>query len=122
MKNERAWTEPLVGFSSGANPLYGFYKEDIGSFFMTPLEWFTKTFHGVEVAPEELTVISWILPPDKGDECRTSPAERHAHRAMGEVQRVPEEDKEVRGVDLRLRGVRLRTLPDGRPLRVPHPP
>ena len=60
--NERAWAEPLVGSSSGADPLYGFYKEDIGSFFMTPLEWFTKTFPGVEVTPGELTVISWILP------------------------------------------------------------
>jgi len=60
--NERAWAEPLVEFSSGADPLYGFYKEDIGSFFMTPLEWFTKSFPGVEVTPGELTVISWILP------------------------------------------------------------
>ena len=35
MKNERdepAWAEPLVGFSSGADPLYKFYKEDIGEF------------------------------------------------------------------------------------------
>ena len=60
--NERAWAKPLVGFSSGADPLYGFYKEDIGSFFMTPGEWFTKAFPGVEVTPGELTVISWILP------------------------------------------------------------
>ncbi|UCD46018.1 MAG: epoxyqueuosine reductase [Candidatus Bathyarchaeota archaeon] len=61
-ENERAWGEPLVGFSSGADPLYLFYKEDIGSFFMTPLEWFTETFPGVEVEAKELTVISWILP------------------------------------------------------------
>lgn len=61
-ENERAWGEPLVGFSSGADPLYRFYKEDIGSFFLTPLEWFTETFHGVDVKAEELTVISWILP------------------------------------------------------------
>lgn len=61
-ENERSWGKPLVGFSSGADPLYGFYKEDIGSFFLTPLEWFTETFPGVDVKAEELTVISWILP------------------------------------------------------------
>ena len=64
-ENERAWGEPLVGFSSGADPLYGFYKEDIGSFFLTPLEWFTETFPGADVKAEELTVISWILPQTK---------------------------------------------------------
>ena len=61
-ENERAWGKPLVEFSSGADPLYGFYKEDIGSFFLTPLEWFTETFPGVDVKAEELTVVSWILP------------------------------------------------------------
>jgi hypothetical protein len=60
--NERAWADPLVGFSSGADPLYAFFKEDIGSFFMTPIEWFSETFPGVDVTPGELTVISWILP------------------------------------------------------------
>lgn len=88
--NERAWAEPLVGFSSGADPLYGFYKEDIGSLFMTPLEWFAKTFHGVEVAPEELTVISWILPQTeatKAEHClqKDMPTERWARsRIFGE--------------------------------------
>ena len=60
--DERAWADPLVGFSSGADTLYMFYKQDIGSFFLTPLEWFTVSFPGTEVDPEELTVISWILP------------------------------------------------------------
>jgi hypothetical protein len=60
--DEEAWSSPLVGFSSGDDPLYGFYKEDIGSFYVTPVEWFEKTFPGLDVEPEELTVISWILP------------------------------------------------------------
>jgi ferredoxin len=58
---ERAWADPLVGFSSGADPLYGFYKEDIGPFFMTPEEWFKAAFPGMQADPAELTVISWVL-------------------------------------------------------------
>jgi hypothetical protein len=60
--NERAWADPLVGFSNGADPLYEFYKEDIGPFFMTPTEWFDMAFPGMEVEPTELTVMSWVLP------------------------------------------------------------
>ncbi|MFQ6075451.1 MAG: epoxyqueuosine reductase [Candidatus Bathyarchaeia archaeon] len=61
-ENERAWAEPLVGFSSGADPLYQFYKKDIGEFYLTPLEIFTHAFPGARVTPDQLTVISWILP------------------------------------------------------------
>ena len=60
--NEKAWAEPLVGSSGGANPLYPFYKEDIGEFFLLPLEMFSYTFPRVRVTPNQLTVISWILP------------------------------------------------------------
>lgn len=60
--DERAWDDPLVGFSNGADPLYEFLKRDIGSFYWTPIELFSKTFPGSETTPHELTVISWILP------------------------------------------------------------
>ena len=65
MKNEEdepAWAEPLVGFSSGADPLYQFYKEDIGEFYLSPLEFFAHEFPGVDMTPDQLTVVSWILP------------------------------------------------------------
>lgn len=61
-KNEKAWAEPIVGFSSGADPLYQFYKEDIGGFYWTPLEIFTKTFPRSRITSDQLTVVSWILP------------------------------------------------------------
>jgi len=61
-ENERAWAEPLVGFSSGADPLYQFYKTDIGEFYFSPLEIFVKTFPKVKVKADQLTVVSWILP------------------------------------------------------------
>ena len=42
--NDKAWTDPLVAFSSGADPLYQEYKRHIGDFFLTPLEFFSQTF------------------------------------------------------------------------------
>jgi epoxyqueuosine reductase len=65
MKNkedERAWAEPLVGFSNGADPLYQFYKKDIGEFYLSPLEIFVRAFPKAKVTDNHLTVISWILP------------------------------------------------------------
>ncbi len=59
---EPAWDRPIVGFSNGADPIYEFYKKDIGSFFLIPIEFFRGTFPAVEARPEELTVVSWVLP------------------------------------------------------------
>jgi len=61
-KNEEAWADPIVGFSGGDDPLYQFYKADIGGFYWTPLEIFTNTFPQLKVTPNQLTVISWVLP------------------------------------------------------------
>jgi epoxyqueuosine reductase len=63
--NERAWGEPLVGFSRGDDPLYEEYREVVGPFHWTPWEIFTRTFPGMSVEPGELTVICWILPQTK---------------------------------------------------------
>ncbi|MFC1825685.1 epoxyqueuosine reductase, partial [Thermodesulfobacteriota bacterium] len=59
---EKAFDTPLVGFSSGNDPLYESYKDIVGPFHMTPWEIFALTFFDFDVKPEELTVISWILP------------------------------------------------------------
>lgn len=61
-ENERAWKEPLVGFSSGEDPLYQLIKKDVGSFYMTSVEVFEKSFPGRKVATAAITVISWVLP------------------------------------------------------------
>ena len=60
--DEKAWDEPLVGFSSGADPLYEAYKDLVGEDHWTPLEIFSLKFPDVVVRPTDLTVISWILP------------------------------------------------------------
>lgn len=53
---------PLVGFSSGADPLYDEYKAHIGSFYFSPLELFSRSFPDLAPVAEDLTVISWIIP------------------------------------------------------------
>jgi epoxyqueuosine reductase QueG len=87
---EKAWGEPLVGFSRGDDPLYQEYKQVVGTSHWTPWEIFTQTFPETQVEPEELTVICWILPQTeatKADNRRQTvyPAERWARaRIYGE--------------------------------------
>jgi ferredoxin len=91
---EPAWDEPLVGFSSGADPLYDFYKRDIGSFYVLPVEFFRAAHPLIPVRRDELTVISWVLPQTKAtkyDQRKESrmPSERWARaRIMGEAVNV----------------------------------
>ncbi len=59
---DKAWETPLVGFSSGADPLYEAFKDHVGPFHLTPLEIFVAAFGDSGIKPEDLTVISWILP------------------------------------------------------------
>ena len=64
-EREKIFDAPLVGFSSGADPLYDEYKSHIGSFYFSPLELLTKTFPGKEPAAADITVISWIIASTK---------------------------------------------------------
>ena len=69
----KAWDGFLLGFSSGADDLYQFWKRHIGEFHWTPAEAFAlgaaiEQAPGAEppesapaVKPEELTVVSWAL-------------------------------------------------------------
>jgi epoxyqueuosine reductase QueG len=61
-QKEKAWADPLIGFSSGDDSLYQEFKDHIGDFYLTPLEIFTKTFPQLRVTADQLTVVSWILP------------------------------------------------------------
>jgi epoxyqueuosine reductase len=60
--DEKAWDEVLVGFSSGADALYEAYKDLVGPFHWTPTEVFSMNFPDAGAGPEDITVISWILP------------------------------------------------------------
>jgi epoxyqueuosine reductase len=92
--DEPAWAEPLVGFSGGADPLYEFYKEDIGAFYVSPLEFMSNAYPEGTFTADGLTVVSWILPQTKAtkrDHRRETkfPSERWARsRIMGEKANV----------------------------------
>lgn len=87
---EKAFGPPLVGFARGDDPLFEDFKEYVGPFFITPWELFAITFRDPGVRPENLSVISYILPQTeatKRDNRRedTFPAERWARaRIFGE--------------------------------------
>lgn len=89
-ENEKAWENPLVGFSNGDDILYQKYKKYIGPFHWTPLEIFSGTFPEIEIQAENLTVISWVLPATestKSDNRKATiyPSERWARaRIFGE--------------------------------------
>jgi hypothetical protein len=88
-ENEKAWEDPLVGFSRGDDPLYREYKEReyVGTFHWTPLEIFSMTFPSFEVSAENLTVVSWVLPQSKATKSdnrkeKIYPSERWARARM----------------------------------------
>ncbi|MDH7500375.1 MAG: twin-arginine translocation signal domain-containing protein [candidate division NC10 bacterium] len=89
-QKEKAWDEPLVGFSRGDDPLYQAYKEHVGPFHWTPLEAFQLDLPEVSVTEDQLAVISWILPQTeatKADHRKETiyPSERWARsRVFGE--------------------------------------
>lgn len=89
-ENDKAFETPLVGFSRGDDPLYEAFKEHVGPFCMTPWEIFAITFREFSVKPEELTVISWVLPHNKATKAdnrkeKYYPSERWARgRIFGE--------------------------------------
>lgn len=60
--DDKAFGPPLAGYASGDDPIFEEFKRDIGDFYLTPLEAFEKVYPGSGVKPDELTVISWILP------------------------------------------------------------
>jgi hypothetical protein len=60
--NDRAFDSPLVGFSSGGDPLYRDFKIHVGTFHWTPEEAFALAFPELRVKAEDLSVISWVLP------------------------------------------------------------
>ena len=80
----KAWADVLVGFSSGADPLYQDLKEHVGPFHWTPLEAFALSeaaqatdgegagspAAASPVAAEDLTVVSWV--PCQSDEAKRS--------------------------------------------------
>ena len=87
---EPAWDSALVGFASGADPIWQQYKEYVGAFHWTPWEVFNQHRPEENVSAEQLTVVSWILPQrdlvrKKNRRSRKYPSEEYlAHMKEGE--------------------------------------
>ncbi len=60
--DEKVFTAPVIGFANGDDPIFREFKNDIGEFYLTPIELFALNFPDMNVMPHELTVISWIMP------------------------------------------------------------
>lgn len=59
---EKAWDQPLVGFSRGDDLLYQKIKDQIGDFYWTPIDVFRLAFPGSTIKSGQLNIICWILP------------------------------------------------------------
>jgi len=70
---EAAFMPPLVGVCPGDDPIWERIAEDIGPFYWTPLQAFTFAHPEDPPKPEELSVVSWVLPQTQ--------ATRDEHRA-----------------------------------------
>lgn len=72
-----AFDRPLVGIASGADRLFTFLKQDIGSdFYWTPREAFSQAFPNERVQPKELSIIAWVLPQTRETKKAHSKCER----------------------------------------------
>jgi len=60
-----AFDTPLVGFCRGDDPLFEEFKQHIGPFYWTPLEILQIEYPETEFSPQNLSVITWILPQTK---------------------------------------------------------
>ncbi len=69
--NDKAWDDPLVGFSRGDDAYWESFKEHVGPFHWTPAEAFMLAYPNGSVQPGSLTVISWVLPQTKQTKVET---------------------------------------------------
>lgn len=60
--DEQAWSSPLIGVASGADPLFVEFKEIIGAVHWTPAEAFLLAYPNDSMTAENLRVVSWVLP------------------------------------------------------------
>ncbi|THB65312.1 MAG: 4Fe-4S ferredoxin [Desulfovibrio sp.] len=60
--HEPAWEEFLVGAARGDDPLFLSLKTAVGPFHWTPAEFFALYFPELSAEPQEIAVISWVLP------------------------------------------------------------
>jgi epoxyqueuosine reductase QueG len=62
VNNEPVWGRPLTAAASGNDPLFIKYKSLIGDCHWTPAEILSKTYPDYDFYPENISVLSWVLP------------------------------------------------------------
>jgi epoxyqueuosine reductase QueG len=94
MKNkteEPAWEDALVGFASGADPIWQQYKEYVGPFHWTPWEVFNQHCPETPAGAEALTVISWVLPQREAVRRSNRRAKKYPSEAWARIRVYGEE-------------------------------
>ncbi len=90
--DEKMWATPRVGFAYGADELFKKYKtpEICGLGHWLPEEIFAKVYPDSQFSPEDLTVVSWVLPQTEKTKAslrveKENPSERWSRaRVLGE--------------------------------------
>lgn len=77
VNDEPIWDKPLVGFAAGDDPYFAFFKQDIGEFYLSPLELLRGKYPGLDLDPASLTVVSWVLPQTRPTREENARMERH---------------------------------------------
>jgi epoxyqueuosine reductase QueG len=88
---EAAWDDALVGFASGADPIWQQYKEYIGPFHWTPWEVFAQHCPQAPAGASELTVIVWVLPQREAVRKANRRAKRYPSEAWARIRVYGEE-------------------------------
>ena len=94
---EPAWDTALVGFASGADPIWQQYKEYVGAFHWTPWEVFNQHRSKEPAAAEELTVISWVLPQREFVRKSNRRSRKYPSEAWARIRVFGEEFNTARG-------------------------
>ena len=53
---EQIWTDVIAGFAAGDDPLFAFFKKDIGDFFWSPAEAFRHAYPDSKLTDAESTI------------------------------------------------------------------
>lgn len=64
-KPERMYGEPRFGVAAGDDPLWAFFKRDIGEFMWSPLEALRLEYPDTALSDADVSVISFVLPMTK---------------------------------------------------------
>ena len=57
--DDKIWAFLDIGIAAGDDPLFAFFKEDIGDFYWTPAEAYQKVYPDKQVQDDELSVLSF---------------------------------------------------------------